>query len=68
VTEQLTIETAQMKNENTLTISNIRGQELIRQQINDYKIQIDIGNLASGIYFVKLITDEKVVTRKIIKK
>ena len=67
VTEQLTIETAQMKNENTLTISNIRGQELIRKQINDYKIQIDIGNLASGIYFVKLITDEKVETRKIIK-
>jgi hypothetical protein len=57
-----------MKNENTLTISNISGQELIRQQINDYKIQIDIGNLASGIYFVKLITDERVVTRKIIKK
>jgi photosystem II stability/assembly factor-like uncharacterized protein len=68
VTEQLTIETVQMKNENILTISNIRGQELIRHQINDCKIQINIGNLTSGIYFVKLITDEKVITRKIIKK
>ena len=68
MTEQLTIETAQMNNESTLTISNIRGQELIRLQINASKIQINIGSLTNGIYFVKLITDEKVVTRTMIKK
>jgi photosystem II stability/assembly factor-like uncharacterized protein len=68
VSGQLTIETAQLKNENTLTISNISGQELIRQQLDNCKIQIDISNLTSGIYFVKLITDEKDITRKIIKE
>ena len=68
VSGQLTIETAQLKNENTLTISNISGQELIRQQLNNCKIQIDISNLTSGIYFVKLVSDEIVVVKKIVKE
>ena len=65
---KLTIETPQLTKESTLTILNLNGQELIRQQVKDSKTQIDISNLASGIYFVKLITDMTVEVRKIIKE
>jgi beta-glucanase (GH16 family) len=65
---QLTIEAAQLTKESNLTILNLSGQELIRQQIKDIKTQIDISNLTSGIYFVKLITDKTVEVRKILKE
>lgn len=52
----------------TLSISNLNGQELIRQQLKEIKTQIDITNLSNGVYFVKLITDKTVDVKKIIKK
>jgi len=64
----ITIETLQIVKEITLTISNLNGKELTRQQIKDSTTQIDISNLASGIYFVKLITEKTVEVRKIIKE
>jgi photosystem II stability/assembly factor-like uncharacterized protein len=68
VSEQLTIETTKLTKESTLTIVNVSGQELIRQNMKDSKTQLDISNLTKGIYFVKLITDKKVEVRKIIKE
>jgi hypothetical protein len=64
----ITIEIPQIVEEITLTISNINGKELTSQQIRDSTTQIDISNLASGIYFVKLITEKTVEVRKIIKE
>jgi hypothetical protein len=64
----ITIEIPQIVKEITLTISNINGKELTSQQIRDSTTQIDISNLASGIYFVKLITEKTVEVRKIIKE
>ncbi|MFA6925007.1 MAG: T9SS type A sorting domain-containing protein [Bacteroidales bacterium] len=68
VKDNLTIEILQTKKESILTICNVDGQELIRQQIKNSKTQIDISNLTNGIYFVKLITDKTVEIRKIIKE
>jgi len=67
-TAQLTIEIPQLAKENTLAISNINGQELIRQKLVENKTQIDISNMTSGVYFVKLITDKTVEMKKIIKE
>ena len=39
----------------------------MKQQIKDNKTQINISNLESGVYYLKLITDKKVTVRKIIK-
>ena len=64
----ITIEINNLTKENTLTILNISGQELIRQQIKESKTQLDINNLTSGVYFLKLITDKTVEVRKIIKE
>jgi uncharacterized delta-60 repeat protein len=63
---QITIESTQKIF--LLTICDIDGQELKRQQINNTRTQLDISNLASGIYFVKLISDKTFVVRKIIKE
>ena len=64
----ITIEADNLAKENTLTILNANGQELIREQIVGSMTQIDIGNLTSGIYFVKLTTDGAVEVRKILKQ
>ncbi|MDD5570645.1 MAG: T9SS type A sorting domain-containing protein [Bacteroidales bacterium] len=64
---QICVETIENHINGSVYITNINGQELIRQQIKDSKTQINISNLPSGIYFVKLVTDKTVEVRKIIK-
>jgi len=55
-------------NEGILTICNVNGQELIRQQIKNVETYIDLKDLTSGVYFLKLITNNTVEGRKIIKE
>lgn len=64
----LIIETTELAKECTLSILNLKGQELIKQIIKGSKTQIDISNLAKGVYFVKLIANKTVGVRKIIKE
>lgn len=68
VSAQLTIETNDLTKENTLTILNLKGQELINQTLTNTRTQLDFSNMANGIYFVKLINDNTVEVRKIIKE
>ena len=56
-----------LSNESTLIIYNIVGQELLKQQITDIKTRIDISNLTSGIYFVRVKTENGMREKKIIK-
>jgi len=65
---KLIVEVDKKNTEITLTICNINGQELLRQQIVNNKTQINISNLMSGIYFVKLENDKFVEVKKIIKE
>jgi len=37
-------------------------------KIGNNKIQLEIGNLKSGIYFISLIVEGEVFTRQIVKK
>ena len=63
----LIIELSQITKNSTLTIYNFNGQEIKTQQLINIKSQLDISNLTSGIYIVKLITDNSIEVRKIIK-
>jgi photosystem II stability/assembly factor-like uncharacterized protein len=65
--DKVTIESTQQLKGN-LIVYNVNGQELIRQQINENKAEINIGNFASGIYYVKIIADQTIEIRKIIKE
>lgn len=67
VSDKLTIESSQLIKGN-LFVYNLSGQELLKQQINDSKMELNISNLTSGIYFVKLVTDKRIEVRKIIKE
>ena len=64
----VTIETSGATIESSLTILNIEGQQLITRQITESKTQMDISNLPSGVYFVRLINDKTVEVGKIIKQ
>ncbi len=50
----------------SLAISNINGQEINTQLIEQSKTEIDISNLSAGIYIVKLQSAKEVVTQKLV--
>jgi len=53
----------------TVTIYDVVGKEVLTlSNINDYKTDIDIQNLNSGIYVVKIKTTYEILTRKIVKQ
>jgi hypothetical protein len=66
-TDKITIETSGVKEESTLAILNIEGQELIRQKIKDRVTQINISWLPGGIYFLKMSGERMVQVVKMIK-
>lgn len=66
--DYIIVEIPQNTIENMLTICNLNGQELMRQQIIDCKTQIDVHNLTNGMYYVKLTSDKTVNVRKIVKE
>lgn len=50
-----------------ISISDLKGRELINQITTVTKTKIDISNLPVGIYLVKFITEQEVYTGKILK-
>jgi hypothetical protein len=67
-TDKITIETSGETQESYLAIVNIDGQEVLTRQITQPKTQIDISNLPSGVYFVRLLNEKTVEVGKIIKQ
>jgi hypothetical protein len=47
--------------------SFIEGQQLVTRQITHPKTQIDISNLPSGVYFVRLTSDRTAEVVKFVK-
>ena len=66
---QITVElpTTLQKN-TTLNIYNLNGQQLITRQITEQQTVVDVSGLPKGIYFVKVMDDEKVMMGKVIKQ
>jgi hypothetical protein len=52
----------------TLTVSDINGQELIKQKTMPGETTIDISSLRSGMYFIMVKSGKEVLVRKIIKE
>lgn len=52
----------------SLTITNILGQELSKTTINDTKIMLNVSNYESGIYFIQLRNSTGVITKKFVKQ
>lgn len=67
-TDQITIETHSLTKSNTVSVLNIQGQELFKQEINTCKTVIDISSLSHGIYFIKYENENGSDTQKLIKQ
>lgn len=63
---QLTIE--QSSGNGFVSICNLGGEAVIKQTVSDLKTQIDIGLLASGMYFLNFVQDGTSEVRKFVKK
>lgn len=64
-TSQITLETNTINNVQ-LTICNLSGQELIKQQAKSGKQEVDVSVLPSGVYFVKILHSNTIKVEKII--
>jgi hypothetical protein len=53
--------------EGSLSIQNLNGQELLKEEITATKTQIDISNLSKGVYFLKVTGERTVRVGKFIK-
>lgn len=49
-------------------VLNMSGQQLIIQNVNDFKATTDLSALASGIYLIKMTTNNNTKTIKIVKR
>lgn len=55
-------------NEKIIEIFNVHGKLLLQQNTNQDRKEINIGNFAKGIYFVKVIDGDVITVKKIIKE
>jgi len=67
VKNTLTIETS-ASGESTVSVYNVSGQEMLKQQIGSGKTQLDLSSFAKGVYTIKLLNNNKIEVRKIIKE
>jgi hypothetical protein len=61
----ITIKTA---NQGALSIINLQGQQVLTRQITEPKTQLDISNLPSGVYFVRLTGYNSVEVGRFVKQ
>jgi gluconolactonase len=66
--DKITIETTANQTIGELSIFNINRQDVITRQINGSMMQLDISNLSSGIYFVRLTAEKEVQVGKFVKQ
>ena len=67
-TDKITVETSGASKGSCLAIVNIEGQQLITRQITEAKTQIDISDLPSGVYFVRVSSERTVSIGKFVKQ
>jgi len=65
--KEITIETALIPMQGMLYIVNLNSEVVLTRQITQSRTQIDIGNLASGVYFVRIVSNKTVEIGKFIK-
>ena len=51
-----------------IEIYNVLGEEVYKSEVKSQKQEINLSALPSGIYFVRIETENGVVSRKIIKQ
>ena len=52
----------------TLSISNLLGQEVLRQEVTEKQFDVDVSGLGRGVYFVRLESAQVLVVEKFVKE
>ncbi len=52
----------------SVSVFNLIGQEVYQEQVNKNTTQIDLSNYQEGIYFIRMLIDGNLITKKIIIK
>lgn len=68
VINKFVIESSFIAGNSQVSIFDVSGRKLIEQQISGNKPETDISNLPQGIYLIKVINANKVLTGKIVKE
>jgi len=65
---KIAIESNEISVLGTLSITNIQGQKILTQKIEGNKTEVQISNLTSGVYFVKIYNDKGISIGKFVKE
>jgi photosystem II stability/assembly factor-like uncharacterized protein len=65
---EITIETTKLYSVSNLFIMNLSGKEVQHQAVNGQRTMIDIRNLSTGIYMVKVVGEKGVQVGKFVKQ
>ena len=68
--EKVTIKTSLMGNQiaGTICVYGMTGQELIRRQVEGSEADINVSSLPTGIYIIRMVTNEKFEFGKFVKE
>jgi hypothetical protein len=53
-------------NATTLNLKNVLGQTVITTTVTAQQTQVDLGNLADGVYLLELVQGEKVAVKQLV--
>lgn len=53
---------------NNVSVYDVYGKLLKNVKVDDYAVTIDATSFAAGVYFARIITDNGVVTKRVVKK
>jgi hypothetical protein len=67
-TDKITIKIAEGQAPSQLSMMNLNGEEVLTCSLIKPKTQIDISNLPSGVYFVRLTSDRTAEVGKFVKQ
>lgn len=57
----------QTSNKKTITVFDLKGRKIYQTESRNEKLNIDLSNYYAGIYFIQVVTDEKVFNAKVVK-
>ena len=66
--ENLLIIQSNTSSVNKVEIFNIEGQQILEFSSDRQRIEIDLTQIPSGLYFAKISSINNIITKKIIKK
>ena len=67
VLDNISIKSENNEQIDDVEIYNLLGKKVFKKSVDDVKSTIDLGQLAKGMYLIKIFSDDIIITKKIIK-